>query len=282
MHASVDTTGRLVLAWKPNTEPDIYGYRVYRANDAGDEYSQITVAPVQDTMFIDTINLKTLTPDIYYQLMAIDKRQNHSQFSEPLKVERPDIVPPAPPVVTGIRSTPSGVEISWIASTSPDVAKHRLLRKEKSEGSSMVIFEISISDSTRTLTDTTAQTGIAYHYNLVAIDKSGNISTPSAEMAGEKIPVSAASGLGDLRAKADRKGFLIELSWKAPEKKVTKYIIYRKTGDNGRLAVYTAITGEKPEYRDTRVKADTNFTYMVRAVLDDGSGLMSGETSVGF
>jgi hypothetical protein len=67
----VDSTGRVVLHGEPNTEKDLYGYRVYRANFLSEEFSQVTVGPVPDTVFTDTINVRTLTRSVYYKVWPL-------------------------------------------------------------------------------------------------------------------------------------------------------------------------------------------------------------------
>lgn len=280
LKATIDTTGRVILSWKPNTEKDIYGYRIFRANEANDEYSQITIAPIADTMFVDSVNIKTLTPKVYYQLTAIDKRQNHSGFSAPLEIERPDLIPPAPPVIKSIKSGTNGICIEWIASNSKDVIKHQIVRKEKGT-TNLTTKEIQVSDTSRVFTDSLAVVNTVYYYTLVAIDKTGYRSEPSVEMAGQKI-ASSSGGLSDIKCKADRKNIAIEITWKAPAEKVDRYIIYRKTGSESRYVVYTTIKGEVPKFTDKQVKQDTHFYYMVKAVLTNTSTLMSNPTEIAF
>jgi len=282
LKAVADTSGKLILSWKANTEEDIYGYRIYRANATHEEYSQITVEPIRDTLFADKINLKTLTKKIYYQLMAIDKRQNHSAFSQPLEVERPDIVPPALAALVSIKSLPNGVVLEWKPSTSEDVAKHLVLRKEKESNEYTVIKEIPVSDTLSSFTDSTGMASMVYHYIVIAQDKSGLKSIPSVEMAGQKMPSSKIGGLGDIKFKTDRKNFKVMLSWNALDGETERYIIYRKVGKTGTMAVYTSIPGNNPLFTDTRIKADTPYTYMVQAVMKSGDRVMSKEVWVGF
>lgn len=281
LKASIDTTGKVILSWNPNTEEDIYGYRIFRANEANDEYSQITIAPVEDTLFVDSVNVKTLTPKLYYQLTAIDKRQNHSDFSAPLEIERPDLIPPAPPVIRSIKSGVNGIRIEWIASSSKDVVKHQVIRKEK--GTLMQTqTEIPISDTSRVFTDSLAIMNTIYYYSLVAIDKTGYRSEPSIELAGQKIPSATQGGLGEIKCKADRKNMTVEITWKAPTEKVERYIVYRKADSEGKYVVYTTIKGDEHKFTDKRVKPDTRFAYRIKAVLANTSTLMSNETEIAF
>ncbi|HET6512605.1 MAG TPA: hypothetical protein VFH43_10470, partial [Candidatus Kapabacteria bacterium] len=94
LRASVDTTGIVTLRWNLGPEPDIVGYRVLWANDPTHEFTQRTNVPIQDTFFVDTISLKSLTPYVYYRVAALDDRYNHSEMSPMLMVKRPDIIPP--------------------------------------------------------------------------------------------------------------------------------------------------------------------------------------------
>jgi fibronectin type 3 domain-containing protein len=281
LKATIDTTGKVLLSWKPNTEKDIYGYRIFRANEANDEYSQITIAPIEDTIFVDSVNIKTLTPKVYYQLTAIDKRQNHSGFSTPLEIERPDMIPPAPPVIKSIKSGTNGICIEWIASNSKDVIKHQIVRKEKG-ATNLTTKEIPVSDTSRIYTDSLAVVNTVYYYTLVAIDKTGYHSDPSIELAGQKIPSTAKGRLEGIKWKTDRKNMAVTITWKAPAEKVERYIIYRKSGESGTLTVYARISGSIPEFTDKQMKADTKFTYLIRAYMKNGNVSNSEEVNILF
>ncbi len=271
LKAVADTTGKLILSWKRNTEEDMYGYRVYRANASNEEFSQITVAPVKDTAFVDKINVMTLTKKIYYRLMAIDKRQNHSVFSEALEVERPDVVPPASPAIVSVKSTPNGAYIQWENSSSEDVAEHIVCRRAKWQAVIDPIKEIPITDTTRNYLDTTIIENTVYYYTLVAQDKSGLKSKPTPEMAAEKLPSDRLTGMGKLKYEIDRKVKTVTISWNKPESKVVRYIIYRKTGEEGKLVIYANAPGDKNVFVDKRLTEDTKYTYTIKCILENGS-----------
>jgi len=282
LRATADTSGKLILSWIANTEKDMEGYRIYRANSKDDEFSQITVEPVKNTFYVDHINVKTLTKKIYYQLMAIDKRLNHSGFSEALEVERPDVVPPAPPAISKIKSTPQGVLIQWENSTSEDVAKHLIYRKAKGQDTAQLIKEFAITDTTKTYTDSAGIANAIYYYTLVAQDRSGLKSVPTAEMAGQKMASLQANELGELRFKRDRKAMTITLEWKQPACQVKRYTIYRKAGENGVLSAYATIPGDKTEFTDKRVKTDTKYSYAIKPVVDDSITEVSNIIEIDF
>ena len=283
LKAVADTTGKLILTWNVNHEEDIFGYRIFRANASNEEYAQITPRPLKDTVFIDHINLKTLTKKIYYQIMAIDKRQNHSGFSMPLELERPDIVPPAPPALTQIKSTEKGVFLAWQNSSSSDVTKHLILRRATTESVAIIVKEISIVDTSNSYIDSTAMVNTVYYYAIAAQDKAGLRSVQTAEMAAQKMANDQLRVLENIKYKVDRKKFTITLTWKEPTDKVKNYIIYRKGGDTGVLVVYANIAGDRPEFIDMRVKADTNYTYCIKVISDNGtSGMVSKEIITSF
>ncbi len=73
---------------------DIRGFNVFYSNKPDHEFSLLTKTPLTDTVFRDTISLKTLTKKIYYKVVAVDYNSNYSKFSQILELKRPDVVPP--------------------------------------------------------------------------------------------------------------------------------------------------------------------------------------------
>ena len=82
---SVPTTGSIELTWDRNTEPDLAGYRIYRAAPGGDfdKIGETTDAPG----FSDR---KVESGKVYrYSVSAFDKSNNESKRSEPIEVTAP-------------------------------------------------------------------------------------------------------------------------------------------------------------------------------------------------
>ncbi len=257
--ALIDSSGMAILSWNANAEKDIYGYRVYRANAPDEEFSQITIAPVRDTLLLDRVALKTLTRKVYYRLMAVDNRQNYSDFSPVYEVTRPDIVPPVPPVIKNIYSGPEGITLEWVPSTSSDVARQYILRRKENEINWTEIRQIT--DTMTGFTDTTAEANVVYQYTLQSVDYSGLPSPVEQVLAGSRL----AKGKSIvLKAHADRARGVIVLSW-TPVEKEGKYVIYK--GTNGTLPqTYAAIEGMSSEFLDNDVHPEDEYRYIIKYI----------------
>ncbi len=229
--ATADTSGLVKLTWSANTEPDLFGYRIFRANHAQEEFSQITKNAIRTNQYTDTIALETLTKHVYYQVVAVDNRQNRSGFSEVLKLERPDIVPPAAPAFKGIRSTEQGIVLQWHPSPSPDVVKLVLYRNRQGSREWAVVQTLA-PDSVSTL-DVPPLADEVYRYLLVAVDGAGNESKPMPPVAAKYQPPLKQDVWITPKVKVSKKQGTITLSWDKPPYPVKEYWVYRQEDDNG-------------------------------------------------
>lgn len=127
---AVDSLGIVTLSWEPNTDKDILGYRIFKGNNRNEEYSQITISPHQGTTFYDSVSVKNLNAKAYYQLIAVDQRYNMSEPSEILELKKPDFIKPTQPVFKSYKIKDGKVHLTWANSSSDDVVRHELYRKE--------------------------------------------------------------------------------------------------------------------------------------------------------
>ena len=67
----IDSTGHVFIRWAHNTEKDLDGYRVYKANSPDFEFVLAYPSVIKDTAFVDSVNIKTLDYKIYYRLRAL-------------------------------------------------------------------------------------------------------------------------------------------------------------------------------------------------------------------
>jgi fibronectin type 3 domain-containing protein len=269
----IDNQGNVTLSWKPNTEKDIYGYRVYRANYLNEEFAQLTSAPVQEVQFNDNVQLKTLNEKIHYRVMAIDKNQNHSVLSEIYTIQLPDKVAPMSPVFLPVRSSEEGVELRWIPSSSTDVVKYEIFRKGES-GQWIRITAVPVgNDSIYQFKDVTLANGEERHYVVVAIDEAGLESLPTQAVKGQRIRRSVYPAIVLGEPQLDREHNKVLLKWAYTEQNVTIYQVYKSIND-GPIKLYRTVSAN--EFADT-ILPGKKYLYKVVAVFKDGARSQMGE-----
>ena len=82
---AVAGTGTMNLSWDANTEADLAGYLVLRAEAPGDTLQPLTAAPITGTSYED----KTVTPGVryVYAIVAVDKASPPNRSAESTRVE---------------------------------------------------------------------------------------------------------------------------------------------------------------------------------------------------
>lgn len=235
LEAKVDSLGHVALKWQPNTDADILGYRVFRANEKHEEFSQLTGHTVLTNSYADSINIKTLSKKVYYKVLAVDQRQNWSGFSDILEVRRPDVVAPASPLITSVNNDPAGIAIEWNQSPSKDVMWQLIYRNK--EGSRDWVLTEKLAAEASAFKDSLVTPEVLYHYLVLAVDSAGNESKPRKAVAG-KMPASKLQIVKDLKASFDDKKNAVRLQWTYQRNDVV-FMIYRQKNGKTVLAAST-------------------------------------------
>lgn len=264
----IDTLGVVRLSWQPNPEKDMLGYRVFRANRKQEEVSQLTVDPLIGTQFIDTVQIKSLNKEVYYQIVAVDKRYNMSDYSEKLTLLKPDKVPPSSPVFTTYDQNDEGITLQWINSSSSDVAAHTLYRQQTKMAAQgwQPIFS---TDTLTTYTDTQVKQGIQYRYAIFAKDQSGLVSLPATPITITAQTTSATQYIKQFKGFADREQKHIALSWKITAPEVNEIIIYRNEPEKPPV-LWKQLPGTVKKIMDTALSPGTVYTYSIKALSTNG------------
>ncbi len=266
---TIDSTGIVTLRWQQNTEKDFLGYRVFRANLEDEEFTQITFRPIVENTIIDTIPIKTLVKKIYYKVQAFDKRYNPSGFSEVLKLNRPDIIPPTPPVITKFKVTDQEVELQWVSSNSEDAIKTLIYKKKKGTRLNWeLVADLNIADSR--YKDKSYKEKGEYLYTLLTIDESGLESDPIAPVTifinGNKVK----PNIERFNVTANREEKHILLNWIYKEKGVTELLLFRGKGEQ-KPTLYKVFKDGQNSFVDNKLVINTDYTYLLQAVFSSGS-----------
>lgn len=185
----ISRTGEVSLKWISNDEKDLDGYQVMFANEREGTYSQLTKEPTKNNEFQTTINTEFSVDSIFFKITAVDNRFNSSPFSEILAIKRPDITPPATPLINHLLGREEGVRISWVLPSDRDLMRVALERKVHTGSNWQTIHEVNLDDlSVYNLAiadgelinsnwiDTSKMEHRLYDYRIVAEDDSRNIS----------------------------------------------------------------------------------------------------------
>jgi uncharacterized protein len=180
---SMDSNGVVTLVLERLNERGFMGFRILKANDPSHEFSSIiesfgadTVDYSKDTVFTDTVTLETTTKYVYYRATSLDFNYNESDLSEIIAIPRPDIIPPASPVITDVYITDTSVNLEYAPSFSEDTKYHIIYRiKEDGQSEDSISFS-GPKDSF--FYDSKIIPGETYKYYLVAVDSSNLRSNP--------------------------------------------------------------------------------------------------------
>lgn len=265
---TIDSNGVVVITWNPNRETDLQGYRVFFANQEDHEFQQLTTDITADTVFRDTLTLKTLSETIYYKVTSLDWNFNHSPFTKTLVLKKPDIVAPVPPVITAVVPGERGVALSWYRSPSGDVLEHTLYRRKSGEVPWTTLVKTSdpvMSD----YTDSLAERGVLYEYALDARDDDGNRSALSNMVTARPYDSGLRSGVEDVACRYDSAAGGMVVRWSYTTRADARIYLYRGIDDR-EPSLLTSLEGSVSEYVDREVYAGARFRYSLKVVTDDG------------
>lgn len=266
----IDTTGVVQLSWTANTEEDLLGYRVYRSNNPTAEFAQITKVAVKKNEYTDTIIVKNRNKKIYYKVVAEDQRYNTSDFSEMLVLDKPDLTPPSPPVISKYEITKEGVLFSWIPSSSTDVLAHIVYRKDLSGANALwqnMVEYTTISDTT--YVDKSIEQNKIYKYTVVARDTTGLESSPATPFEVIIHPKEVKEEEIKFIAISNREDRFIQLSWKIKSDTIAEYRLYRGDSEK-KLQLFKTFGGETTKFKDTEVQAGSEYRYGLQVLVKGG------------
>jgi fibronectin type 3 domain-containing protein len=182
----------VILAWQAPTttvtgveKPYIIGYNLFRVaqGQTSDELATpVNAAPVGQTTYTDVPPYGTFE----YRVTAVSAAgppRIESDPSAPVTATFKDLMPPPTPTgLTALVET-NGVRLVWDAVEAPDLAGYKVYRTEGS-GVPLTFTKPHILFTPQPILgtnfrDTTVELGIAYFYEVTAVDKSGNESAPA-------------------------------------------------------------------------------------------------------
>ncbi len=119
-----DLTGEndVILRWQKSDDADVTAYAIYRNQD------KLPILTVEKHL-LTTVRDVNVSPGTHtYQITAIRQTIHLQSERSPIQtvIVPEDTAPPQPPVLLEINVSRDGVELTWPASSSPDVTKYQI------------------------------------------------------------------------------------------------------------------------------------------------------------
>ena len=268
LRGTVDSVGIVKLMWTANTEKDILGYRIYRAQTKGEELIPLNDVAIRSNEFTDTLDVKNLNSKAYYAVTALDMRYNQSDKSAVAELLKPELVPPSPPVIINYKVTGQGILLEWVTGKEENLGAVKLYRQERGEQESKLIQ--TVNDSTvHQYVDGSVENNRYYTYTLQSVSQRGLGSLLSPAISVQAGGKDVAGKFIDFTAKRNKRNKNVLLSWKHDLKEIKEITIYK--GENGKsVTMWKLLKGFELQVEDDDVKPDGQYEYVIRAVLANG------------
>ena len=268
LKGKVDTSGIVTLEWRLGPERDIIGYEVFYANAVDHVFARITPKPQQDTIYRDTIMVKTLTEKVFYRIVAVDANYNYSPFSEVLELKRPDLIPPSPPVFSNYKVGKGYIRLEWISSSSRDVAKHILFRRAPGEEWG-IKATFPGKDYSPIFIDSMLQADQQYEYAIRAIDDDGLISEEAYTLFLKAVDFSLKPPVRNVQAILNLQEKQIDIQWEYPYDGQFRYAVYRAVNGGNFMSMTHVVNGELA-ISDRQIRPGQSYEYAIRVIYSNG------------
>lgn len=270
LSAVIDSLGVVVIKVNPGKEKDLKGYRLFKSNGIDHEFSVIDESfktAYADTtsfkwVFTDTVGLNSLTPNIYYQVKALDFNYNQSVFSDKIKVKRPDTIPPITPVIFNVVVKERQIELYFSPSESSDVKEHIIYRK--TDLTAKEWEPVAVVKSQKSFTDTSVQTGITYYYSIRAKDEGNLYSGYAGSVYGKPYDSGIRPAPSDISTRLSNKQIIISWQYSSLLKDAV-FVIYKKN-QKGEMVPYAKV--KELSFTDKNVWKDNQ--YAIKVITSDG------------
>ena len=279
--ADVNENGTVKLTWTAPAD-DVAYYQLAFANDTTHTFMILNEGGIIDTTYTDTLALDVNQKYIYYKVRATDYSTNEGDWTPPLQVARPSLVPPSVAHLDTIWHDADGITMRWVAGREATMSHHLVYRQLKGDSSWQVIARCD-ADSVKLAGDMIEifdnppyNRTRRYRYAVESFNTQGLSSGKSL------IYTVLHQGSILLKANIDLAGRYMpeenatRLSWSVKSEERSEnptdyyFSIYRKAAGDDLFRFVTTVSKGTTLYEDVLLKPGEKADYYVKMVCKDG------------
>lgn len=264
LRGTVDSLGRVTLRWNRNREANILGYRVLRANAPDHEFAQLTGSVCRDTTYVDSIEVNTLTRNVYYKIAAVNTRFGHSALSAPLSLRRQSRSLPTAPIFTDVVAGDGTVELHWAVNSEDKLRSIVLFRKSAATArwDTLAILPRSAASyvDRRVVQKTT------YEYQVAVVDSNGQSVLAELPVQSRPFDAGVRPAVQKITAAFVKESNSVRLEWTYQGREADRsfFIIYRSV-ENGEFVSLRSVPGSLRTFSDRVLIGDGAYRYRIQA-----------------
>lgn len=264
-------TGKYIVSWQANAEPDLLHYRVFRKSNAKDNKGYFLLLPEfpEEARYEYRLPKNTSNPMSFY-VVAVDTAENISPPSAIVTDQIPDVVGPQQPQLRSVSQEEGHIAIAWYRNVDWDIMGYNVLRADSLLPLQYEVLNKELLPPTvLQYADDKVKFGEDYLYQLEAIDSSGNKAASAARLIMYKAnPESVEEGSINLNVKRKKRKKTTTLNWTPVEMpQWLGYVVFRGPSATT-LRPITPLT-KVLQYKDA-AGGDENLYYQVKAYSNSG------------
>jgi hypothetical protein len=193
---------------------------------------------------------------VFYRVVAEDIRSNRSEFSSMIRVERPDTIPPSAAVFKAYEIKDEFILLRWANSSSADVTKQLLFRKESRENEFTLLD--SLAPSVTYYNDEKVLPGKRYVYRLITVDQGGWTTSSPVDLS---VYSKAKEAELSISAREEAGTYSIQFQVSADLSKEDRVKLYRAVDTQPFLSWKTV--GPEEEFQSVKIEKPTRIKAMI-------------------
>lgn len=267
--AMVDSIGIVSIQWKANTEKDLRGYIIQKADKKNGPYFNVVAGVIKDTLVKDTLNLERFdTPFMYYKIFAVDKLYNVSNPTLPIPVRLPDTIVPIAPLLISLHQKDTLVKIFFLESNSKDVKQYTLYRHMPELKKIDTVPITKHSNDTLYYYDMPSVMGKRIYYEMIVEDSACN---KNRTVTGSLLfETGYRKSIQNFKAEIDTSKKAIILTWQYTYPEIDRFIVYRCVNEKKDFLIYSTLDGNTFQYVDDQLNINNVYKYKIKAMLQHG------------
>lgn len=259
------------LLWNRSSEKDVVGYEVTRSIAHENRFGLLNTGSLSDSVFMDT-TLRNVRSGMYmYKVRALDMFGNRSEWTEPVTIAIPDLSIPASPVLTDIKGTDKSIELRWQRISDDDLAGYWINRTDDTLYTPITLNEVLLPGDKTTYSDSSVKAGVLYYYQIVSVDSSLNISSPSQKLSARsydtRMPMPPI--VDSVYSAKDQ----ITITWFFEfQPPIPVSVVVERSRDGKRYVQISAPLNEKVlKFIDSDISKGERYYYRLRSITSEGS-----------